>query len=252
MELEQQLTVAAPRQRVWDLLLDPNVMAGCVPGTQAVEVISDTEYHAEIKVKISFISARFRIRTTIVESRAPDYLRIEGTGEDSSVASAMKQTSELFLTDDGGGGTTVRIKARAEVLGRLGSFGLGIMRTKADRMWDEFGANFAAVAERDGAATAPAVPIQPPSAVAPAAAAADDTLEPPPVPAVSAAIPPAPAGGKQRWWQRIKGHPAAAPLGERRLASDIYVEIHGANGVIKVLWPSSAAGEAARWLKEMT
>lgn len=81
MELEKTLTVAAPRSRVWELLLDPKIMAGCVPGTQSVEVISDVEYLAEIKVKISFIAARFKVRTKIVESRPPDYLRIEGTGK---------------------------------------------------------------------------------------------------------------------------------------------------------------------------
>ena len=148
MELEKTLTVAAPRQHVWDLLLDPKIMAGCVPGTQSVEVLSDLEYLAEIRVKISFIAARFKIKTRIVESRAPDYLRIEGTGEDSSVASSMKQTSELFLTDLGDDTTEIRIKAHADVLGRLGSFGLSVMKTKADRMWDEFGANFSAVALR--------------------------------------------------------------------------------------------------------
>jgi len=120
VELEKTLTVAAPLQRVWDLLLDPRIMAGCVPGTQSVEVLSDVDYVAEIKVKISFIAARFKIKTRIVESRPPDYLRIEGTGEDSSVASSMKQTSELFLTDLRDGRTEIRIKAKADVLGRHG------------------------------------------------------------------------------------------------------------------------------------
>ena len=271
MELEKTLTVAAPVPRVWGLLLDPGVMAGCVPGTGAVEVVSDVEYLAEITVKISFVAARFRVRTTIVEARAPHYLRIEGTGEDRSVASSMRQTSELFLTDLGGDRTEIRIKAKAEVLGRLGSFGLSVMKTKADRMWEEFGANFAALAERDGAA--PSVPDQPPAIVSPAApdlALADGIVPPraPPDPlppgspspdssspdsSSPGALPREPRPSRARWWQRIVGAGAAgAELpAVQRLPTDIYIELPRGNGVVKVLWPASAAAEAARWLKEM-
>jgi uncharacterized protein len=146
MEVEKKMVVPAPIDRVWDLMLNPQIMATCVPGTQNVEVLSDTEYLAEIKVKISFISARFKVRTRILETRPPFYLRCEGTGEDSAVASSMKQTSELFLTDLGDGTTEMLVKAKADVFGRLGTFGLSVMKTKVDRMWEEFGSNFKAAA----------------------------------------------------------------------------------------------------------
>ncbi|WP_458098293.1 CoxG family protein [Roseomonas sp. WA12] len=257
MELEKTLTVAAPLADVWALLLDPKVMAGCVPGTESVEVLSETEYLAEIRVKISFVAARFKVRTRILEARAPDYLRIEGTGEDASVASTMRQSSELFLTDLGEGGTEIRIRARADVLGRLGSFGLGMMKTKADRMWDEFGANFTAVAlRRSGAGqgpapeeayVAPGAPALTPVQDCAGGAAADGA-------GIVPAAPQVPQGGPlgARWWQRlVGGGSSSAGLGERRLATDIYVELHRADGVVKVLWPASAAPEAARWLKDL-
>jgi carbon monoxide dehydrogenase subunit G len=140
VELEKTLLVPAPMDRVWALLLDPKVMAECVPGTKSVEVVSDVEYVALIQVKISFISAKFRIRTTIAEQCAPRYLKTEGTGEDASVGSSLKQTSEIFLRQQDGGATELRVKVKVDVFGRLGSFGLSVMKTKADRMWEEFGA----------------------------------------------------------------------------------------------------------------
>lgn len=94
MEFEKKVVIDAPIAKVWGLLLDPNVMAGCVPGTESVEVVSDVEYLASVKVKISFIAARFKIRTTVLETRPPYYLKSEGTGEDSSVGSSLKQSSE--------------------------------------------------------------------------------------------------------------------------------------------------------------
>ena len=135
MEIEKTLTVTAPPAQVWALLLDPQIMGGAVPGMKSIEVISPTEYVAEMHQKISFISAKFKLRTQIVEQRAPEYLRVEGTGEDASVASSLKQTSEVFLAPTADGGTELRIKVNVDVLGRLGAFGLSVMKTKADRLW---------------------------------------------------------------------------------------------------------------------
>jgi carbon monoxide dehydrogenase subunit G len=138
VELEKVITIPASPAVVWSLLLDPLVMGACVPGMQSIEVLSPTEYVAVMHVKISFISANFKLRTNITEQRPPHYLRSEGTGEDNAVASSLKQHSEIFLTELADGQTELRMKVTAQVLGRLGTFGLSAMKTKADRMWLEF------------------------------------------------------------------------------------------------------------------
>lgn len=143
MEIEKKMTIAAPRDKVWTLLLDPNVMGACVPGMESIDVISDTEYLVNIHVKMSFISARFKVRTLITKMDAPGYLKSEGTGEDSSITSSLKHTSEVFLTELGPDETEFRTKVNVELLGRLGSFGMNMVKTKADRMWEDFGKNLA-------------------------------------------------------------------------------------------------------------
>lgn len=138
MDIELKHDFAAPADRLWALLLDPQAMANCVPGMQSVEVISDTEYVARMKVKIAFISASFNIRTVITEQASPDYLRCEATGEDNAVGSSVKSVNEMVLAPDGKGGTSLRVKSKATVFGRLGTLGLNPMRTKAERLWVEF------------------------------------------------------------------------------------------------------------------
>jgi len=144
MEFEKTTVIAAPAARVWQMLLDPQLMRDCVPGMESIEVLSDTQYIANLQVKVSFVSARFKVRTTIVEMRPPQYLRSEGVGEDSSLTSSLKQSSEVFLTDRGDSTMELRMRFKIEIFGRLGSFGLDIIKTKADRMWQEFGRNFTA------------------------------------------------------------------------------------------------------------
>ena len=118
-------------------------MGACVPGVQAIEVINDTEYLVTVQVKIAFISAGFNVRTKIEETRQPSYLRSSGVGEDSSLTSSLKMSSELFLEERADGTTGLRMLLDVDLFGRLGTFGLNVIKTKADRMWDEFSRNLA-------------------------------------------------------------------------------------------------------------
>src|SRR5262249_52149003 len=103
--------LAAPIERVWRLLLDPEIMRSCVPGVESVETLGEDDYLVGIHVKMAFVSARFRIRTTVVEMRPPGYLRSVGSGEDSTLTSSLKQSSEVFLTETGNGTMVLRTKA---------------------------------------------------------------------------------------------------------------------------------------------
>lgn len=257
MEIEKTLMLDAPPARVWALLLDPNAMGACVPGMESIDVISDDEYVAVMKVKIAFISARFKLKTRIVERDEPRYLRAEGTGEDASVASSLKQTSEMWLQAREGGGTELRMKVKVDVLGRMGTFGLGVMKTKADRMWDEFGVN--AAARLGGAAvTAPtdadAAAVE--SKAVAMAEASVPTAHEAEAPAIAAAPAQtsvastslaAPARVTQRtgFWGRLLGCPPAAT------GQDIRVEVRRGDTTITVHWPVQASQDCAAWLRTL-
>jgi len=270
MEIEKKLTVAAPRERVWELLMDPHVMTGAVPGMQSIDVISPTEYVALMKVKISFISAKFKLHTNIVEQREPEYLRAEGTGEDASVASSLKQSSEIFLTSTADGGTELRIKVNVDVLGRLGTFGLSVMKTKADRMWDEFGANLARRIDggddqdaRPDAGDASSVKAEQVSSSSVSKSAAADApsavaaAEPVGVAASQAAAAAAPAAaqalaqGESKGWlaRLLGGSRVSAPSVSS--SGHIRVEIRQLDRTVAVEWPVEAADQCQAWLKEL-
>ena len=277
MEIDKTLVIAAPREQVWALLLDPQVMAGAVPGMKSIEVISPTEYVAEMHQKISFISAKFKLRTRIVEQRPPEYLCAEGTGEDASVASSLKQRSEIFLEPTADGGTQLRLKVTVDLLGRLGTFGLSVMKTKADRLWDEFGANLKARIESGDVPSASAAPMvaKPGAASSPPAAPtqANAGLPPTPQPQLAKAPGPSPAGATSArppsaqvvppqvseqpespsLWARLFGgarRPAGAEVAYE--ARTIRVEVRQIDRTISVEWPVESADQCREWLRELT
>lgn len=268
MEIEKTMTVAAPSAQVWRMLLDLNVMGSCVPGMKSIEVVSDVEYIAVIQVKIAFISAKFKLKTTIVEQQAPHYLRCEGTGEDASVASSLKQQSEIFLAELPDGQTELRMKVKVDVLGRLGTFGLSVMKTKADRMWEEFGQNLVArLTAGPETVTAPTATNNVASIEVFTGAEIANVLEHQSTPSAATIAPvaapaarpptamPAPAAGQatsaasQSWWSRVFSRQAAPPASAGS-SGDICIEIRRHSETITVRWPLQSATECAGWLQE--
>ncbi|WP_439687372.1 4-hydroxybenzoyl-CoA reductase [Cupriavidus oxalaticus] len=245
MEIEKTLVTAAPPARVWELLLDPNVMGACVPGMESIEVLSDVEYIAHMAVKIAFINARFRLHTKIVETRAPHYLRTEGTGEDASVASSLRQSSEIFLTAQDDGSTQLRIRVQVDVLGRLGTFGLSVMKTKADRMWEEFGVNLLARLSLQGGGQSQAQPQAPAQPPAQPQLSAPVRAQPAVVPAANGHAAPAPVAPPGLFARLLgRGDAARGPL------SDICVELRRRDETIVVRWPAAQGEQCAAWLRE--
>ncbi len=57
-------------------------------------------------------------------------------------ASVLSANNELVLAPTDGGGTEVKYASEVSVTGRLGKFGLGIMKKKADALGAKFAENF--------------------------------------------------------------------------------------------------------------
>jgi len=69
MEFEKAALIKAPIEKVWQALFNPELMRLCVSGTESVERLNETEYLVQARVKVSFISARFKVRVKVIETR---------------------------------------------------------------------------------------------------------------------------------------------------------------------------------------
>jgi uncharacterized protein len=144
VEIEKTLDLNKPIDQAWAMLMDPQLMGACMPGVERVEVIDADHFRVTLAVKVSYIRARFTVNLAVTERRAPRYLRSEGSGDEDSLASNIRQTTQLELEPLEGGQTRLRMKANVDVFGRLGTFGHGIIRSKADQLWKEFAGNLKA------------------------------------------------------------------------------------------------------------
>lgn len=142
MKLAGTFDIDAPRSQVWDKVRDPHVMAACIPGCEGIEQIDEVSYRAQVFVKVGPIKARFNLTVEVLSEEEPETVISRTSGEEGTRASVVTSDNVLRLSETPDGGTHVEYEADVSMTGRLGKFGLGIFRKKADQLADVFVANF--------------------------------------------------------------------------------------------------------------
>lgn len=147
MKIEETFVVAAPRQRVWDFITDPRQVGPCLPGCQGIEITGERTYKAAIKVAVGPIKTTFNVDVEWTEEDAPHFAASVTRGEEGGRASSVTAHNVLRLKAIDEAETEVFYSSDVSVVGRLGKFGLGIMKKKAKKLGGEFAQAFKARVE---------------------------------------------------------------------------------------------------------
>ena len=185
MQMTGEQRVAAPRQRVWEALNDPEVLRAAIPGCQTLERGGDDRFVATVEIKIGPIGARFKGAVTIADRDPPSGYRLVGEGN-GGIAGSAKGEAGVKLTDDGAG-TLVSYTVDAQVGGRLAQLGGPIIDATAKQLAAKF---FDKLGQIVSGAEAPA-PVTEAAAAAPVATVAAPPAAFPiaPAPAAAAGFP---------------------------------------------------------------
>ena len=132
MHFEGSVDIAAPRDKVWAFVTDPNQVGQCGPGVESIEVVDDTHFKATAKVGIGFISARFKVDMTFASLTPPEAATIKAHGQ--APGSAVDADASMILKDGPDGGTTMDWSADVNIAGTLASVGARLIEGTADKM----------------------------------------------------------------------------------------------------------------------
>ncbi len=120
MFLKGEVTINAPRKKVWDFLTDPNQIGQCVPGVEKIETIDELKkYRGVVSVGLGSVKAKFSGDVDILELDEPNRAKLKAHG--TATGSAADAISEMTLTDGGNGATLVNWTADINVSGQLAS-----------------------------------------------------------------------------------------------------------------------------------
>ena len=156
MELDNSFTVPVPPDQAWDVLLDVQRIAPCMPGATVDEVEGDV-VNGRIKVKVGPVSLTYRGTAKFIE-RDPDarLVVMEASGKETRGAGTAAATVRASLAPDASGdGTQVTMHTTMNVTGRPAQFGRGVMVEVGGKLIDQFAANLAQLIAGDSGADDP-------------------------------------------------------------------------------------------------
>jgi uncharacterized protein len=153
MELDNAFTVPVPPDQAWDVLLDVQRIAPCMPGATVDEVDGDV-VAGRIKVKVGPVSLTYRGTAKFTE-RDPDarMVVVEASGKETRGAGTASATVRASL-EPSGTGTQVNMHTTMNVTGRPAQFGRGVIVEVGGKLVDQFAQNLAHLIEGDTAASA--------------------------------------------------------------------------------------------------
>jgi uncharacterized protein len=125
----------ADPQKVWDTLMDPRVLSGCIPGCEGFNSTGENQYEATVNVGIGPVRGQYRARVSLRDLQPPHSYRlvIQGSGP----AGFANGEAVVTLTEQEGK-TSVGVDGDAQIGGTVARVGQRLVGSVAQGMLDRF------------------------------------------------------------------------------------------------------------------
>ncbi len=152
MEMDHSFTVPVPPERAWDVLLDVERIAPCMPGA-SVDEFDGEVVTGRIKVKVGPVSLTYKGTAKFTE-RDPDarVILLEASGKETRGAGTASATVRATLEPESGGeATKATMHTTMNVTGRPAQFGRGVMVEVGGKLVEQFAQNLRQLITDDSA-----------------------------------------------------------------------------------------------------
>jgi carbon monoxide dehydrogenase subunit G len=135
VKLEGSHDLDAPRERVYQCLINPEVLQRCIPGCEKLEKTGEKIFAATIRTGVGSIKGVFNGTARLEDLREPEHLRIvvDGKGQPGF----LKGSGDLDL-EQTGSGTKVSYVGDVQVGGTIASVGQRMIQGTAKMMAAQF------------------------------------------------------------------------------------------------------------------
>jgi uncharacterized protein len=137
MKLENEFTVPAPVEQAWQVLLDVERVAPCLPGA-ALEGSEGDAYRGTMKIKIGPITSSYSGTVRIEEADEAAHravMRAQARDSRGQGTAAATITSTMQEVE---GGTRVHVETDMRVTGPAAQFGRGVMQDVSAKLMGRF------------------------------------------------------------------------------------------------------------------
>jgi len=178
MKLEHEFRVPVPITQAWDVLLDVERIAPCMPGA-TVESFDGETVNGRVKVKVGPIQVTYGGTARFIEkNEAGRRVTLDASGKEARGSGTAKATIVAVLQDDGAS-TLVTVTTDLAITGKPAQFGRGVMVEVGNKLLGRF-ADCLAEEIGTGSADDAAEPAEPAAPAEPAGPAATEAAVPSP------------------------------------------------------------------------
>lgn len=135
MKIEGTHEIKAPRERVYALLTDPEVLRRCIPGCESLEKIEENAYAATLKAGVGMVKGTFKGNVKLAEMRPPEHYRLAVDGKGGP--GFVKGTGD-FDFEEQDGATLIRYAGEMQVGGTIAGIGQRMIQGAAKMMAARF------------------------------------------------------------------------------------------------------------------
>ena len=135
MKIEGTNSLSAKRERVYQALIDPEVLQRCIPGCEKLELTSENTYAATIRAGVGAIKGVFNGAVRLEDMRPPTHYRIvvEGKG----APGFLKGSGDLDLEEQDEG-TLIKYTGDVQLGGTIAGVGQRMIQGTVKMMASQF------------------------------------------------------------------------------------------------------------------
>ncbi|MDQ1717876.1 MAG: uncharacterized protein QOE71_3204 [Pseudonocardiales bacterium] len=135
----REIVVTADPARCWEVLTDvPRLVDWVSIVDDAKEIAHLERYTAVLMDRLGPFKLKADLDIVVSEVEQGKRIRVQANGEDRQVASRIGINAVLVLNARHDGQTAIGVDGTYEVIGRVATMGAGTIRTKANKVMDEF------------------------------------------------------------------------------------------------------------------
>ena len=145
MQLDSTFSVVAPIDTVWEALMDFERIAGCVPGAQVLNKLSEDSYEVGMKVKLGPVTMQYKGQMRVLERDATMHRAVfEGRAQEAHGQGTAQGTATLTLVESDGV-TQGTVSADVGLSGKVAAMGKSIIGSVTEQMMTLFAKNLQAM-----------------------------------------------------------------------------------------------------------
>ena len=127
MKLDGEYTFNGPREAVWELLQDPDVLKAAMPGAKELEKTGEDEYKANLQVRVGPVNGVFATKISLTDKTPPE--RYTMLVDSKGSTGHAKGSALVTLTEQEDATTLMKYEAKLHVGGRIASVGQRMLDT---------------------------------------------------------------------------------------------------------------------------